>query len=360
MNARERILSAVNKEKVDRIPCDCWYTPEILDTLKRHFGVSNDLDLWQKLKIDKIIWINFFTNIVPIFKEYIGPSRPDTEDVWGVRYKLQSYGNGMGTYPEWSYQPLATMETIIQVKNNYIFPKVEWFDFSNIKKKLQRYQGYPLLAGCAAPWSMYNSIRGLEESMMDIAINKEYAHYVIGKIFDFEYALLERLFEAGGDLIDFTFLADDFGIQSGLMISVEMFNEFFRPYYQRYIKLMKDFGIKVFFHSDGAIRPLIPILVELGIDVLNPIQWRCPGMNLKELKKNFGKALCFHGGVDNQEILPFGSPKDVEKEVIHCLDTLASDGTGYILSSCHNIQPNTPLENIVAMYESAHYYGTTR
>ena len=83
-------------------------------------------------------------------------------------------------------------------------------------------------------------------------------------------------------------------------------------------------------------------------------------MNLKELKKTFGKVLCFHGGVDNQKVLPFGSPRDVEKEVIHCLDTLASDGTGYILSSCHNIQPNTPLENIIAMYESAHYYGTTR
>lgn len=360
MNARERVLSAVNKETVDRIPCDCWYTPEILDTLKRHFGVSNDLDLWQKLKIDKIIWVNFFTNIVPIFKEYVGPSRPDNEDAWGVRYKLQSYGNKTGTYLEWSYHPLADMETITQVKDNYVFPKVDWFDFSNIKKKLQRYLGYPLLAGCAAPWTMYNNIRGLEKSMIDLAINKEYAHYVIDKIFDFEYALLEKLFEAGGNLMDFAFISDDFGTQHGPMISVEMFNEFFRLHYQRYIKLMKDFGVKVFYHSDGGIRPLITVLVELGIDVLNPIQWRCAGMDLKELKKTFGKVLCFHGGVDNQKILPFGSPKDVEKEVIHCLDALASDGTGYILSSCHNIQPNTPLENIIAMYESAHYYGTTR
>jgi len=104
-------------------------------------------------------------------------------------------------------------------------------------------------------------------------------------------------------------------------------------------------------------RLLIPRMIELGIDVLNPIQWRLPGMAPEGLKKDFGKVLCFHGGVDNQKTLPFGNPKEVEKEVIYLLDTLASNGTGYVLAPCHNIQPITPVENIITMYETVHHYG---
>ena len=156
--------------------------------------------------------------------------------------------------------------------------------------------------------------------------------------------------------MDIAEVTDDFGTQSGPMISTEMFDEFFKTHFQRLIRLVKDFGIKVFHHDDGAIRLLIPRMIELGIDVLNPIQWRLPGMAPEGLKKDFGKVLCFHGGVDNQKTLPFGNPKEVEKEVIYLLDTLASNGTGYILAPCHNIQPITPVENIITMYETVHHY----
>ena len=192
---------------------------------------------------------------------------------------------------------------------------------------------------------------------MDLAINKEYAHYVIDKICNFLYSFHERLFEAADGLIDIAEVTDDFGTQTGLMISLEMFDEFFKSHYQRLIELVKDFDIKVFHHDDGAIRALVPKMVELGIDVLNPIQWRLPGMNPGELKKEFGKKICFHGGVDNQKTLPFGKPQDIEEEVIYLLNTLAFDKTGYIIAPCHNIQPITPVENIIAMYEAIHYYG---
>jgi len=124
-----------------------------------------------------------------------------------------------------------------------------------------------------------------------------------------------------------------------------------------FIDLCRGFGIKVFHHDDGAIRPIIPELITMGIDVLNPIQANCPGMEMEGLKRDFGKQLCFHGGIDNQDILPHGTPEQVRAEVRRAIDTLATDGTGYILAPCHNLQAVTPVENILAMYDEAWQYG---
>jgi len=120
-------------------------------------------------------------------------------------------------------------------------------------------------------------------------------------------------------------------------------------------KLMHDAGVFVFHHSDGAIRKIIPDMIEVGIDVLNPIQWRCRGMEREGLRRDFGDTLVFHGAVDNQQTLPFGSVEDVRAEV---RENLKIFGTGYILAPCHNIQAVSPVENIVAMYEEAYAYGS--
>ena len=350
MTAKERILSAINRERLDRIPCDYWATEEVTYKLKKHFSIEKDLVLWEKLGIDKIINLTS----LPV---YIGPSLASNENFWRVRCKSKSYADESGVYQEICYSPLANLNTIKEIEANYTFPKADWFDFSSVEKECRKYPENAIECGYASPFLLYNSIRGLEKSLMDLAANKEYASYVIGRICDFLYSFHERLFEAGGGLIDMAEVTDDFGTQVGPMVSTEMFDEFFKKHFQRLIKLAKDFGIKVFHHDDGAIRPLIPRMIKLGIDILNPIQWRLPGMNPEGLKKDFGQVICFHGGVDNQKTLPFGNAKDVEKEVIYLLQTLASDKTGYILAPCHNIQPITPVENIIAMYEAVHHYG---
>jgi uroporphyrinogen decarboxylase len=146
-------------------------------------------------------------------------------------------------------------------------------------------------------------------------------------------------------------------MQTGPMISTAVFEEFFAPHLKRFCDLAHEFGLIVFHHDDGAIRPFIPRLIELGIDVLNPIQWRCAGMEVEGLKRDFGGRICFHGGIDNQQTLPFGSAADVRAEVRHMIDVLASDKTAYVVAPCHNIQAVTPVENIVAMYDEAHQYG---
>jgi len=127
---------------------------------------------------------------------------------------------------------------------------------------------------------------------------------------------------------------------------------YYRPWIERAIGLAKGYGLKVFHHDDGAILNLIPDLLEMGIDVLNPIQWRCKGMDRAVIGARWGDRVCFHGGVDNQQTLPFGTQEDVAAEVEENLRLLGRGGTGYILAPCHNIQAITPLENILAMYRA--------
>jgi uroporphyrinogen decarboxylase len=225
-------------------------------------------------------------------------------------------------------------------------------DYAMMKQKKRVVQ-----AGYMAPFFFHNLLRGLEQSLMDPLIDPELTHEIVSRISDFHYEQHRRMFEACEGLIDLSQVTDDLGCQTGPLISLKIYREFYAPHHKRLIDLCREFGIKVFHHDDGGCRPFIPILVDMGIDVLNPIQWNCPGMDMEELKAEFGNRICFHGAIENQEILPFGTPEDVRAEVRHCIDTLAGDGTGYILASSHNIQVISPVENIIAMYDEAYNYG---
>jgi len=200
-------------------------------------------------------------------------------------------------------------------------------------------------------------LRGLEQSLIDPLIEPELTHEIVRRISDVFYAYHRRMFEACEGLIDVAEVTDDLGSQTGPLISRNVYETFYAPHHKRFIDLCHEFGVKVFHHDDGSCREFIPMLVEMGIDILNPIQWKCVGMDMKELKAEFGDRLCFHGAVDNQQVLPFGTPNEVRAEVRNCIDSLASNGTGYILAPCHNLQPNTPVENIIAMYNEAWRYG---
>ncbi|MCL6629623.1 MAG: uroporphyrinogen-III decarboxylase-like protein, partial [Armatimonadetes bacterium] len=152
------------------------------------------------------------------------------------------------------------------------------------------------------------------------------------------------------------YVAEDLGSQTGLLYSPNQIREFLLPRMKRMIELTKQHGSFVFHHSDGAIRDILPDLVDIGIEVLNPIQWRCVGTDREGLKRDFGHKLVFHGAVDNQYTLPFGTVDEVRQEVLDNYRILGQDG-GYILAPCHNIQAVTPPENIVAMYETGYEYG---
>jgi len=349
MTPKERVMAVINHELVDRIPLDYWATGEVTEALMKHLGTETITDLYNHLNIDKIM------GVAP---RYIGPelrTHPDgsVEDFWGTRRKAQAYDTGV--YWEISVWPIADAETIDDLQE-YRWPNADWFDFSNIPSACDAIVDHPIQAGSVGPFYEYCNIRGIQKTLEDMALRPEFAHYVIDKIMTFDIEYLSRIFEAGRGKIDLTSIGDDFGMQDRLLMSMEMWREFYYPQFERIVNLARQYGIKVFHHDDGAVMELVPDFIELGIDVLNPIQWQC-GMDLTKLKSEFGKHLCFHGGIDNQWVLPFGTTADVKQEVTRCISILASDKTGYMLAPCHNIQSNTPIENIMTMYEVAAVEG---
>ncbi|OGO79886.1 MAG: hypothetical protein A2Y21_05745 [Clostridiales bacterium GWC2_40_7] len=352
MTPKERILAAIDHKPIDRIPTDYWGTGEVTQKLMTGLGVNSPMELWKALDMDKIIWAG---------PAYIGPDLSTGDetmmDYWGVKSRPVTYAGNTGVYYEMYSHPIEKCEAIEEIEACYTWPKADWFDFSKVEEQCLNFADYAIEAGYMAPFYMYTNIRGLEQTLVDLAADEEFADYIIGRICDFLYDYHKRLFEASNGKIDISQVTDDFGTQTGLMISTAMFDRYFKQHYQRLIKLVKNYNIRVFHHDDGAIMPIIPRLVDVGIQILNPIQWHLPGMDLQQLKHSFGKELCFHGGIDNQYVLPFGSADDVKMEVKTCLDILGRDGTGYILAPCHNIQSITPIENIVTMYKTANEYG---
>lgn len=153
-----------------------------------------------------------------------------------------------------------------------------------------------------------------------------------------------------------SYVAEDLGTQESLLMSLDHIREFLLPRMKRIMDLAHQAGAYVFHHSDGAVRPVIPEMIAIGINALNPIQWRCKGMDREALKRDFGDKIAFHGAMDNQYTLPFGSVEEVRQEVLDNLRILGAGG-GYILAPCHNIQAVSPPENIVAMYDAAYEYG---
>jgi uroporphyrinogen decarboxylase len=164
-------------------------------------------------------------------------------------------------------------------------------------------------------------------------------------------AMLERFLTEMGDLIDLVFISDDMATQESLLLSLDAWDHHFKHRLENWCQIIHRHGKKVLFHTDGAARPIVPRLIKAGIDVLNPVQHICRGMDCVELQRDFGDSVIFHGGVENQRTLPFGTPEQVREETRACMKALGKNG-GYICGSCHNVQAGTPVENILAMIET--------
>jgi uroporphyrinogen decarboxylase len=341
--------AAIDHKPVDRVPTDIWATEEVFAQLHAHFGA--DTNLLEVLHIDG------FANISP---RYVGPPLPaqpaDCQiDYWGIINKRVSHGSGV--YYEQIHWPLAHAQTIDDLER-YAWPRPEWFDCSQMHAQaLQARQSRLVMCGYMAPFYYHNLLRGLETSLMDPLDDPAFTHHYLTRLTDSFLAVHRKYFQSCDGLIDLAHVTDDLGSQTGPLMSQETFDEFYRPQMQRCIDLCREFGVQVFHHDDGAIRPFLPKLITMGIKILNPIQHTCPGMDMAGLKADFGKFLCFHGGIDNQHVLPFGTPEQVRQAVREAIDTLACDHTGYILAPCHNLQSNTPLANILALYDEAWKYG---
>jgi uroporphyrinogen decarboxylase len=188
--------------------------------------------------------------------------------------------------------------------------------------------------------------------MMDLAMDPSLAQAIIERVEAFYLELDLRIFESVGDLTDIYFIANDVGVQDGLMVSPRVFRKFIRPSLERFIVQAKPYGQRVMYHTCGAVRPLIPDFIDMGVDILNPIQVSAKGMEAAGLKRDFGQDLCFHGALDIQTILSQGTPEQVRAEAKRLCDALGQGG-GFILAPTNSVMPETPVENILAVYEQA-------
>lgn len=345
MTPRERWLAVLKGQKPDRVPMDYWATEEATERLINYLKCSREEELFQCLHIDRIITVQ---------PRYIGPSLPEDRDIFGCCFQNVSYGTGV--YRECIYHPLAKYETVEEIKQSYRWPRADWYDYSEIPRQIIGKEDSPIRGGGSEPFLTYKNLRGQEQALIDLILNPEMVHFCLDKLFDLCYENTLRIYEAIPDKVMITYIAEDLGSQEDLMCSPEQIGQFFVLRMKRMMNLTHQAGAFVFHHSDGAIRKIIPDMIEAGIDVLNPIQWRCKGMEREGLKRDFGNKIVFHGGIDNQYTLAFGSKEEVRQEVIDNLRILGKGG-GYILAPCHNIQAVSPPENIVTMYETGYEYG---
>lgn len=346
MTPKERWRAVLEGRRPDRQLCDIWATPEVTGRLLRDLGCNSDRQLWVRLGIDACV--------------RLGPRHPKAKEdawhlpslfsLWKVETKPVVYGDGLGTYEEDARHPLAGAECVADIEN-FEWPDPEEFDVDDLSRRCREWPDYPVWAMTSEPFYLYCRLRGMELALEDLASRQDIAQAILDRIFQFDSTLMRRVLEAARGAVDIVCLAEDLGTQTSLLMSPALFRRFFKPNMSRLAAMAHSYGVWVFHHDDGAIRPLIPDLIETGIDILNPIQWRCRGMEREGLARDFGARLVFHGGVDNQHTLPFGTPEDVRREVLENIQ-IFSRAKGYIVAPCHNIQPNTPTENIVALYEA--------
>lgn len=345
MTPKERWLAVLNRQKPDRLPMDYWATDEVNDKLRKYLGCSTQREMYERLHIDRPVSVG---------PRYIGPQVPDDADIYGCRYRNVSYSTG--TYRECIYHPLAQYETVDEIEANYAWPDIDWYDYSDIPNQLKGKEMYPVQAGGSEPFLTYKDLRGQEQAFMDLILHPDIVHYCLDKLFDFCYENTCRIYEQIPGKVTYSYIAEDMGSEKDLMYSPAQIREFLIPRMKRMIDLAHQAGAYAFHHSDGSIRKILPDMIKAGIDILNPIQWKCAGMDREGLKRDFGDKLIFHGGVDNQYTLAFGTVEEVKQEVVDNIRILG-DGGGYILAPCHNIQAVSPVENIIAMYETGYEYG---
>ena len=351
MLPRERVLTALAHQTPDKVPTDFWAVEEIWDRLKRHFGTERKDELLDHLGVD----------IRRARPDYIGPPIRYLED---GSYDLpdgthrRKVANQFGVHEEYAGFPLSECESVEEILAWDRWPDAGHYDWEGFSQKIgQKHERYFIKLELGGPFERAWSLRGYERYLMDMAAEPEIPHAIMERLTRYYIDFVTRAMEAAGDKIDLVYTWDDIATQNSLLMSPQMWEEFVRPYHVRIDRVIHGYGKRVMYHSCGAVRPMIPRLMELPIDVLNPLQPLAAGMSdLEGIKGEFGDRLTFHGAIDIQELLPHGTPEEVEREVRRVISVLGRDG-GYILCSAHFIQADTPLENVLALYRAADETG---
>lgn len=339
MTSRERVLTALRHELPDRVPRDFWAEEPAWNRLLAHVGYRDRERLLRQLGID--------------LRHLDAPGPPERavgegvfQNFWGERYVYQP--TSWGPMREDIPGALATAGSLADLEA-FAWPSPDERDYSGLKRQAREDEEFALVYGFADVWQRPALVRGWEEMFLDMAAHPERVHFLCRKFTDYYLEDYTRAAEATSGRIDLYLLISDLGSQRGPLISLAMFRRFVAPYLAEMAGHIHRLGGRVLYHSCGAIGPFIPDLIELGVDVLDPIQPVTLDMAPESLKARYGGRLSFHGGIDMQKLLPFGTPEQVQAEARRYCEVLGSSG-GYILGPAHFFQPDVPPENVLAAY----------
>jgi uroporphyrinogen decarboxylase len=368
MTSHERVLCALSHEEPDRVPIFfgtsgvTTMNTAAYDRLKAHLGLHTETrTFWRALQyatLDEEVMVRFHSDGRPLLpgpapstlSREIAPDR--FVDAWGITWQCQS-GN--------HYYDIATHP--LQDASPDDLDRYPWPDLANPsrfaglrdKARAIRAAGQAVVAlSGISPFEFSYMLRGMDRWFLDLAGDQDFVHALMRKLTDLMRSAAEKLLEEAGEDIDVLITGDDLGSQKGPLLSTAMYRQLIKPYHAELFEAIKTRSkARIFYHSDGNIYPLLHDLIEIGIDLLNPVHVSAGDMgDTARLKREFGDRLAFCGAIDTQSVLPRGTPDEVRQEVRRRIKDLAPGG-GYILASVHCIQPDVPPENVCALFEEA-------
>jgi uroporphyrinogen-III decarboxylase len=343
MNSRERVLTAFNHEEPDRVPKWCGASPEFWEKAKLELSLD-----------DEGLRIRFGDDFRRVFTRYIGPefsvsSEIKSRTVFGIERRGIGYGQPMN-------HPLNNAS--IKEVNEYYWPDPGWTDVSNIRAEAEKYGGqYAILGGDWSPfWHDTLELLGMKNMYIKMYREPELVDAVFEHVVDYYYAVNKNIFEEASEVIDIFFIGNDFGSKNGPLLGEKLFRQFALPHLKKLIDLGHDYDLKVMLHCCGGFAELIPAMIEVDLDGLHAVQPYCRGMDLARLKADFGDKILFNGAIDSVKLI-LGTADAVRSETREVLQIMMPGG-GYIAGASHDyVLQETPVENMLAMFDTVRDYG---
>jgi uroporphyrinogen decarboxylase len=376
MNSRERVLTTLDHREPDRVPVDLGgsvVTSIALSTcgeLRGHLGLPERrlrvMEMTQQIAlVDDDLLDALGADVVPV----LAGTTPEEQTIVvqeadGALAFKDDFGATLrkpagSYYYDWQEFPLkeASIDALMAMAWPDAGSPAHYAGLRERTLRLREHTERALFGMAPGGHDLLNQlfrVRGMEAGMMDLLLNLDFVEAFLDRLTGTIIRTQESFLNEVGDLIDVHFTADDLAGQMNPLISPKLYRKLIKPRWARIIEAIKaKTKAKIFYHSCGAVGPFIPDLIEIGVDILNPVQTSAAGMDLLGLKRQYGDHLTFWGGgCDTQKILPFGTPQEVREDVRRRVQVLAPGG-GFVFNPIHNIQPQVPPENIAAMFQAA-------
>lgn len=361
MTSRQRLLTAFAHRQPDRCPTYVWYTDDGMQSLMAYLAADSPEEVVRILGIDEEVKVALNAEMPPDARAQIDLLVPD-EYKENAAYSVDDRGRvvriheGVDVLQDIVWVPLGDVERVDELER-YPLPRAEWIKSPDgLEEAIRAHKraGRLVRGEVVQVFKLSWLVRGMENVLVDFLIHEDIIQALYDAFYEFNTAYSRRLVEAGVDVI---VIGGDLGMQDRLIMSPDTWRVFDKPALTKMIRTLKGInpGVKVYMHTDGDVRTIVPDLIEAGVDILNPIQPEC--MDPVEIKREFGDRLVLHGCVSLQRTLPFGSTDDVKDEVRHLIKHCNING-GFVLGPSNEIFKGIPAQNVVAMYEAAREFGT--